>query len=38
VDAAPSAEKPSFSLFSWIRRDSSSSPTPTSDKPDPEER
>ncbi|HSD27022.1 MAG TPA: NYN domain-containing protein [Vicinamibacteria bacterium] len=38
ADQAPSHEKPSFSLFSWIRRESSSGPPPPPDKPDPEER
>jgi len=37
AEPAPNPEKPSFSLFSWIRRESSSSPTPGSDKPGPEE-
>jgi len=37
AEPAPNPEKPSFSLFSWIRRESSSSPAPGSDKPGPEE-
>jgi uncharacterized LabA/DUF88 family protein len=37
AEPPPSAEKPAFSLFSWIRRDPPTSSPPVTDKPGPED-